>query len=562
MLTFPSVEEVYKWKQTDVLTYLQSKRDELDLDDDDIDVIEEKEVAGRDFLELNEKKLMKYGLFRGSAVKIEVLVRDIKQGKRKKESNNFMRHFDRFDDTIEKLYHKLDGVEIAWFSAPGTDTGIGKGKFVRSHGTCIDFPFKLTMTTQRGETGKFRDPPGPDLLKTFQEYFINECKSLQSKDSKLVIEKVHSIPLLDTRKPDFIFITKEYPLDALNVVAVGEIRKRFNEQFSDDDVGHAVSFGEKVLQLQPQRTYVYVILTDCRLICIYKVTRCNCNFNFFRFSYEYVLPANLNYESRNHPPDGWRYLVTIMECDQEKLGWVDPSLKFNFDTVKLVRSINTGRTSIVYEGKLNDMDPVVVKLAKEVDYLSCFEREKNVLKNLDNLLHIPKLLLCNENSLVTVPLGTKVKNIQKEDIRNIIETLRTVHSRGIVHMDLRADNLIRDNDEKIVIIDWGYSVRKNEIGEFAGALRCMPDNILESLVYGKQIKYLPSIDLICFVRSLYLMLHRPVMRVDGIHGFRSKAQYVLAFWSSNGKSYLWQKIHQEAKNLNYENLIKELEELF
>ena len=44
-------------------------------------------------------------------------------------------------------------------------------------------------------------------------------------------------------------------------------------------------------------------------------------------------------------------------------------MEFNSDTVKLVRSINAGRTSIVYGGKLNDKDPVVVKLAKEEKYL-------------------------------------------------------------------------------------------------------------------------------------------------------------------------------------------------
>jgi len=40
----------------------------------------------------------------------------------------------------------------------------------------------------------------------------------------------------------------------------------------------------------------------------------------------------------------------------------------------------------VYEGKLNDVDPVVVKLMKEEKYLSCFEREKNVLENLNKLI--------------------------------------------------------------------------------------------------------------------------------------------------------------------------------
>ncbi|CAG8650992.1 15178_t:CDS:2 [Funneliformis mosseae] len=504
------------------------------------------------------------------------------QGGKKEGTEDLKRHFDEIAERLEeRLDHKIDGVshemkkvrlqsEVMWYSAPGTDTETDKGIFVGERGTETTFPLKLTTTTQRRVYGKFKYPPSPDVPeKTLQEYFIDECKPLQkSKDSKLVVEDVHSIPLLATRKPDFVFIAKGHPLDALRVVAVGEIRKRSSNNFTNADIGHAVSFGEKVLQLQPRRAYVYVLLTDCRLVCIYKVTRCNSNIgNNIRFSYEYISPANLNYESSTYAPAGWKYLVTIMESDPEKLGWIDPSLKFDSDTVKLVRSINTGRTSIVYEGKLNDKDPVVVKLAKEEKYLSCFEREKNVLENFKSP-HFPKLLLYDKNSLVTTPLGTKVKNMQKKDVRNIIDTLRMAHSQNIVHMDLRRYNFIRDHDEKIFIIDWGYSATRNETGNFAGALECMPDDILKLLADGKQILYSPRIDLICLVRSFYLMLHKPAntamerISFDKIPNFKSRAKNVLTFWSSHGKSDIWQKIHQEANDLNYDNLIKELERLF
>ncbi|CAG8669547.1 16885_t:CDS:2 [Funneliformis caledonium] len=234
-----------------------------------------------------------------------------------------------------------------------------------------------------------------------------------------------------------------------------------------------------------------------------------------------------------------------MESDPEKLGWIDPSLKFDSDTVKLVQSINTGRTSIVYEGKLNDKDSVVVKLAKEEN-----------------------IFLVLKNSLIITPLGTKVKNMQKKDVRNIINTLRIAHSQNIVHIDLQRYNFIHDHDEKIFIIDWEYSVTRNETSNFAGTLECMSDDILKLLADGKQILYSPRIDLICLVRSFYLMLHKLAntamerISFDKIPDFKSRAKNVLTFWSSHGKSDIWQKIHQEANDLNYNNLIKELERLF
>ncbi|CAG8677123.1 4568_t:CDS:1, partial [Paraglomus brasilianum] len=66
-LSVPSVEEVSKWKRAQVLTFLRSKKDELDLDDKHIKIIEDQEVAGRAFLELTADKLMQDGLKRGPA---------------------------------------------------------------------------------------------------------------------------------------------------------------------------------------------------------------------------------------------------------------------------------------------------------------------------------------------------------------------------------------------------------------------------------------------------------------------------------------------------------------
>src|SRR5947209_10948456 len=102
----------------------------------------------------------------------------------------------------------------------------------------------------------------------------------------------------------------------------------------------------------------------------------------------------------------------------------------------------------------------------------------------------------------------------------------------------------------------------DETGPFAGALECMPDYILTTLAKRQQITYLPKIDLMCLIRAFYLMLHKP----QDLHRIPflttpSLATNRLALWSSNGKSELWDKILKEAEQLNYDNLIKELEKL-
>ncbi|CAG8718162.1 6993_t:CDS:2, partial [Ambispora leptoticha] len=319
------------------------------------------------------------------------------------------------DHEIEGVHHQVKKVRLhseIWLSAPATATETEKGCYVKEHASPISFPFQLTAMTRRREPGKFKSPPDPQVSEEIlQEYFISECKTFRAfGNSQLEVQDSHSIPLLATRKPDFVFIAKGDPLNALHVVAVGEIRKRSGNDFTNADVGHAVSFGEKVLQLQPRRANVYVVLTDCRDICIYKVTRRDIDTSDnIQFSYQSIPVAKLTYETKDTPSPGWKYLVTITECSKEQLGWVDPSLSFGLETVRLIQPISAGRTSTVYLGKRDEKETVVVKIAKSKDYLSCFKREKSALEDLSSLKspHLQTLLLNGDGILVTTPYCEK-----------------------------------------------------------------------------------------------------------------------------------------------------------
>ncbi|CAG8551597.1 4894_t:CDS:2 [Racocetra fulgida] len=442
----PTVEQVKEWSRDVVKAFLQGNKTRLDLDDSDIDKIYTQRVRGSTFLDFTAVDYERWGI-PGSPAK-----------------------------EIEKLINKIKG---------GIDTETEKGKRVITHSAEMDFPLQLTQIRRRNSHGKFQKPPNLSGAKPsedeIQEYFIDECTALKSlPEIQLYVGDTYSTPLLDTRKPDFVFVQKGRPLDPLNVVAVGEIRKRTGNHFKNADIGHAVAFGEKVLQLQPRRQHVYA------------------------------------------------------------LGWIEPSINLDGTIVTLVRSISSGRTSIVYEGILeNSESSVVVKKAKNEEYLSCFINEKNALTRLSDLNspYLPKLLLSNDDTLVMTPLCTKINNLQIEDIENIVETLKIVHSNfQLVHMDLRKYNLLRDDAGNILITDWGYSKTQGENSPFAGALECMPDNVLRSLLNDEQINYDPTIDLIL--------------------------QDILDFWAVNGKSEWWNTISSDAKNLNYVKLLEDIKKLF
>ncbi|CAG8786115.1 7011_t:CDS:2, partial [Gigaspora margarita] len=66
----PPIVKVKKWKRNDVIKYLRSIKNELDLKDKYIDIIEEQEIAGPELLKLTEKQLETLGMPFGPAMRI------------------------------------------------------------------------------------------------------------------------------------------------------------------------------------------------------------------------------------------------------------------------------------------------------------------------------------------------------------------------------------------------------------------------------------------------------------------------------------------------------------
>ncbi|GBB95528.1 hypothetical protein RclHR1_25540005 [Rhizophagus clarus] len=476
----------------------------------------------------------------------------------------------RMESGFRKVYRIIEASSLSL----GFVTETQLGKTVLSEEKEIAFPLTITKSTKGRAPGKFSEAPGRDATeKEVQDYFMSECNIIENygpikNKLKLTVVDTRQSPVLGTQKLDFVFIQKDTNVDYLNIMAIGKVKKRTGKNFSNAQIGQTISFGIKLLQLQPQRNSVLVLLTNCTKIDIYRVTRVDSQQQTL-YKYEFVPSRPLTYSSTTDD-NGWKYLVSIMESSPQDLGWVEPLLKFGDNTVKLIRSIGVGRTSIVYEGELNESESVVVKMAKMIDYLSYFETEIRVLETLSTLNspHIPKILCRSDSALVMVPIGVRVNNLRREDIRNIITTLHDIHSLGIIHRDLRKYNFIRQIDdlrENIIIIDWGYSTDDGSTTSFAGALECMPDNVLHSLINDEAITYDPKVDLICFVRSFYLMLHRPSLdrvlfkKQDDI---KQRAQILLDFWKDSRRSFIWDQIYDSIENLNYNQLILDLESLF
>ncbi|CAG8614442.1 1061_t:CDS:2 [Funneliformis caledonium] len=475
------------------------------------------------------------------------------------------------DDRFKKI--NIDVSNFGWFSCPATHTATEKGRLVKDE---LKFPFILKSITLRKNSriGLFKKntiPTSQRGEKFIQEYFIKECDAITRAFDEIHynVLDVHKFPLLDTRKPDFVIVSKQDPLDPLNVVAVGEIRviTAKHGMFSNADIGHATSFGEKLLQLQPRRPFVYVVLTNCRVLMLIFIDRSgNSNLKYQR------TPLAKLESDNGSAAVGWKQFVTLLSQDPETLGWVPSTLHHEDKEIKLVRSIGTGRTSVVYEG-MYDNNKVAVKMLKDTKFIEQFRWEDYIMEKLANLnsqnLLSMELSHLDTNDdgpkfIVLSPLCKRFKTWRKEDISPIIDTLRKVHELGFIHRDFRKWNLLRDQDENIRIVDWGFSVEVNKPVLFAGSLETLPNEVLQDIIDGKKIKYTKEIELISMVRSIYLMVFRPPLeRIPfGDDDIKEWAKVYKEFWEGHSQSSIWSKILDAAKQADYDGLKSLLMNLF
>ena len=74
----PSVEVIKKWKRNDVTKFLNTRKESLDLDDEDIEKITNQKVSGQAFLDLTLDELRSIGLPLGPAKAIARLIETLK----------------------------------------------------------------------------------------------------------------------------------------------------------------------------------------------------------------------------------------------------------------------------------------------------------------------------------------------------------------------------------------------------------------------------------------------------------------------------------------------------
>jgi protein kinase-like protein len=226
----------------------------------------------------------------------------------------------------------------------------------------------------------------------------------------------------------------------------------------------------------------------------------------------------------------------------------------------------------------------VLKIAHDSQSL---DNEIKVLEKLcdANCLHIPELVWTRgsgDSELGILPIGEPVlpgepAAVSRKIVRGMIDGLRYLHSRGIIHRDIRLSNLILkrgQNDVNVVIIDYETAfdseqnrstgnLNDSEVN-YSGGYLCWPRRLLQS----REQSYIPepADDLFaCILVVLHLLFPR---RFDDINagniragGNQPETLRVLQMWRDIESSKIWGQFYEAARDENYDGLL-EISEVF
>ena len=338
------------------------------------------------------------------------------------------------------------------------------------------------------------------------------------------------------------------PHSKFAVTAVLEQKKKI----SDSDQFEAIDYGERLCIIQ-DRSSAYTGLfqfcddrADIRWIHVYSKND--------EFHSQITSAERLDISGGT----GQRQLLTVLAMTAAKLGLVRPNPPHGFE---LRNRLQEGATSVEYEAERNSV-LVVLKLyiAGYEEYADHEERVHAhlVANNVKGVCAVEKVV--GPPVALSMPeVFDDVEVVTSEHMEHLVECLHAAHNAGVVHRDVRPENLMVDINGIARLIDWGCAAFVSDgvaTPGITGTFRYASDEVLEAAISSSARTPAPKDDLESLVRAV-LAINTVTIRED-LAGL-AQTDFVGArdYWRAKRKANVtYEQYFEAASRCDYETVKK------
>ncbi|KAL9657708.1 hypothetical protein ABK040_005061 [Willaertia magna] len=265
--------------------------------------------------------------------------------------------------------------------------------------------------------------------------------------------------------------------------------KRKVEKLTTEDKGQALFYACKVLEQFRPLKHCMVALTNYHQIIFMKAVR--------RYDGIYYIESDpitlfdYNSNNNNYSSDGWAYLCSMLKKCVDESHIVLPKIEdiepLSLTKLNVVEFLGRGNTSIVYgidaiQSGCFSNKKIALKLfykhkEKSVDH-EC--KIIDILKE-KGIKNVPEVIKKTE-TFVLLKRYNKLASPSPQQANQLIDALEEIHRLGFMHRDIRPDNIMQDDDGTVILIDWSFSLTKEEAKSgcgFTGTIAFSSDRYLD-----------------------------------------------------------------------------------
>lgn len=136
-------------------------------------------------------------------------------------------------------------------------------------------------------------------------------------------------------------------------------------------------------------------------------------------------------------------------------------------------------------------------------------KENEFLKQLEGVHGVPSCAeAADDGSFLAIfpvgkRIGTSVPKEARKHLADLVDTLKAVHSKGIVHRDVRLGNIVLLDGPSFMLIDWGFACCTGRRLTFHGSLLTASKEVLVQYIQNRSsVLCRPEDDLVFYVKSL------------------------------------------------------------